>query len=83
MLCRYFEPDKTLRVYKVNGPWSNFDWCLVLLLSVGMRGNTSSAISVALASKCIEAKNLSVLLSLRDHWNDRDRKSTQQIWCVD
>lgn len=72
-----------LGVCKVNGPWSNFEWYLFLLLSVGSWGNTSCAISVALASYCIEAKNLSVLIFLTYHWKDRDRKRTQQIQCVD
>lgn len=68
----------TLRVYRVNGLWRNFDWYLFLLLSVGTQGNTSCAISVALASCCIEAKNFSVLIFLTHHWNDRDRKRTQE-----
>lgn len=70
----------TLGIYEVNGPWSNFDWYLFLLLGVGTQGNISCAISVALY--CMEAKNLCVLISLTYQCTDRDRKSTQQIQCV-
>lgn len=85
MFCRYFEPKKTFGL-----PWGYtksvalgaiFDWYLFLLLGVGTQGNISGAISVALY--CIEAKNLCVLISLTYHCTDRDRKSTQQIQCVD
>lgn len=84
MLQLFWTPQNiwfTLGTNRVNGPWSRCVWYLFLLLIVCTLGNTSCAISAALASYCIEAKNLCPCLSDISLERQTQRKNPANTVC--